>query len=245
MTLNRNSKKDYLLAISIEENQIIIYNSSFVPFQSIISNSPANVMNVLLTGYLVVGFRNSSICIYDQNSFGFVKELKHNAEIKGLLILPQTGELVSASIDGNILLWKPISFEKTTIQAIGNNLSQIALINNLEIISVASTNNSFQIFSKPPDSYTNTNNLTGHYDAVLDLAILDNGFLASGSADSTIKLWDNTLKNVANVTSGSSGHVRSVLALNVLKNHNLVSTSEDRTAKIWLTDLYVNIKTFN
>jgi len=228
MTLNRNSKKDYLLAISIEENQIIIYNSSFVPFQSIISSSPANVMNVLLTGYLVVGFRNSSICIYDQNSFGFVKELKHNAEIKGLLILPQTGELVSASIDGNILLWKPISFEKTTIQAIGNNLSQIALINNLEIISVASTNN-----------------LTGHYDAVLDLAILDNGFLASGSADSTIKLWDNTLKNVANVTSGSSGHVRSVLALNVLKNHNLVSTSEDRTAKIWLTDLYVNTKTFN
>ena len=168
----------------------------------------------------------------------------HNEEIKGLLILPQTGELVTASIDGNIILWDPISFTNTTIQVAMNSSKQIGLINNLEIISLANTSDSFQIFRK---AYTNNTvtTLTGHNDAVLDLAILSNGFLASGSKDCTIKVWDNTLKNIVNVTSASSGHVRPVLSLKVLQNNNLISTSEDKTAKIWLTDLYKNIRTIN
>ena len=142
----------------------MIYDStSFSTLWQINSSSQANVMNVLSNGNLVVGFRNNSICLYDQNSYFLT----------------------------NIVQWDSTTYSVNVIQkqtAPAVNLSQIAIINNLDLIIVPTTYDSFKILGKPATSYANTRNLIGHYDAVLDLDILNNGFLASSSKDTTIKV---------------------------------------------------------
>lgn len=75
----------------------------------------------------------------------------------------------------------------------------------------------------------------GHTDHILALAITsDNKFLASGSRDNLLKIWNpetmellNTLKGHRDAISGLSFRRRS---------HNLFSCSFDRTVKIWNLD---------
>jgi WD40 repeat protein len=72
--------------------------------------------------------------------------------------------------------------------------------------------------------------LTGHTNWVRALAVLQNGDLASGSYDNTVKIWnanDGTLKRTL------TGHTSYVDALAVLQNGDLASGSLDKTVKIW------------
>ena len=73
--------------------------------------------------------------------------------------------------------------------------------------------------------------LNGHTQTVSSLAVLANVDLASGSSDSTIRIWNiytglqkSLLENV---------HTSPVTALFALKNGNLVSGSADGTINIW------------
>ena len=82
------------------------------------------------------------------------------------------------------------------------------------------------------DTGTVKRTLAGHIGGVLVLAVLENGYLVSGSADKTIKIW-----KIWNVEDGTliktlTGHTKSVDALVVLNNGDLVSGSHDKI-KIW------------
>ena len=74
--------------------------------------------------------------------------------------------------------------------------------------------------------------LTGHTLSVKALTVLQNGNLVSGSADSTIKIWNPTTGALIQTLAG---HPAPVLALTVRQNGNLVSGSIDNTIKIWGT----------
>jgi WD40 repeat protein len=72
--------------------------------------------------------------------------------------------------------------------------------------------------------------LKGHSDAVSCLIMLSDGSLASGSRDSTIKIWDLNKKLTIKTLNGHTGPVTSLLSLS---NENLASSSEDKTVKMW------------
>ena len=56
--------------------------------------------------------------------------------------------------------------------------------------------------------------LNGHTDLVRALAVLNNGDLASGSADTTIKVWNATSEKLKRTIKG---HTSWVSSLNVFK----------------------------
>ena len=79
-------------------------------------------------------------------------------------------------------------------------------------------------------SGTELSTLNGHADEVISIALLPNGWLASGSGDKSIKVWNvEERKEVKTLR----GHTDAIVSLAVLKNGNLVSYSHDDTIKIW------------
>jgi phospholipase A-2-activating protein len=59
---------------------------------------------------------------------------------------------------------------------------------------------------------------------------LVNGDLASGSEDTTIKIWDSSTWELKRTLTG---HISYVTSLAVLQNGDLASGSYDQTLKIW------------
>ena len=68
-----------------------------------------------------------------------------------------------------------------------------------------------------------------HKSFITSLVLLKNGDLASGSEDSTIKIWNITTGQVKQTFRGGSG----VYCLAVLNNDLLASGSADNTIRIW------------
>ena len=84
--------------------------------------------------------------------------------------------------------------------------------------------------------------LQGHEDLVPCVAFsLDGRFLASGSADATIRLWDVKMGECCRILQGHSQWVRSVAFSPDGKL--LASGSEDRTIKLWEVETGQCIKT--
>ena len=81
-----------------------------------------------------------------------------------------------------------------------------------------------------PESGKELFTLSGHKYSVLALAMLPNGWLASGSSDDTVKLWDLDERRVVKTLRG---HCHSIFSLKVLDNGNLASGSWDDDIKIW------------
>jgi WD40 repeat protein len=74
--------------------------------------------------------------------------------------------------------------------------------------------------------------LAGHSDNVLSLALSPDGLiLASGSKDSTVKLWNYTSQTPELMTL--SGHSSAVNTIVFVSDQALASGSSDRTIKIW------------
>lgn len=74
------------------------------------------------------------------------------------------------------------------------------------------------------------NTLTGHNGSINCLKLLRNRRLASGSGDSSIKLWDlDNNKCIATLV----GHKKAINCLELLKSGHLSSGSDDNTIRIW------------
>ena len=86
------------------------------------------------------------------------------------------------------------------------------------------------------------NTLTGHSSNIFDLTLLPNGLIASGSADSTIKIWDIS-KTYPFYTL--SGHTSQVRALTLINNAYMASCSYDSTIKLWSLSSYSIVKSWN
>ena len=73
--------------------------------------------------------------------------------------------------------------------------------------------------------------LTGHTNSVYSIIQLNNGMIASGSSDKTIRIWDpnQDYKCIKTLT----GHTSYVISITQLNNGMIASGSGDKTIRIW------------
>ena len=83
--------------------------------------------------------------------------------------------------------------------------------------------------------------LAAHSDDVTALALLPSGLIASGSLDTTIKIWDITKTYPLYILTG---HKDSVRALIVMNEQYLASCSNDKTIKLWSLSSYSILKSW-
>ncbi len=102
-------------------------------------------------------------------------------------------------------------------------------------IAVAHENSTIVIWR---DSAFETNiKLNGHKDRVKSLAQFGVDLLASGSCDSTIKIWNLTTANSIKNLTEHKGCVNALISFKSLDTTYLLSASDDSSIKIWNSSL--------
>lgn len=149
--------------------------------------------------------------------------------------------IAAATQDCRVLL---LEFEKSNIglyrQFIGNNdeVTDLRFITGNDRLAVATNSEHVHIFD------TNTlgclDTLSGHKEAVLGLDYLENchgrKLVASGSKDTTVRVWDVTESSQASCIGMGTGHVSAVTAVAFCRKPDsnfLISGGADKLLRVW------------
>ncbi len=139
--------------------------------------------------------------------------------------------LISGSADSSIKLYDN---HLNNIQTLREHLGPILALNydhQLQIITSNSTEKNVQIFSFSCKQLIAKK--SAHNKSVSKICVLENGLIATGSDDTTIKVWKKNNEDSLELVTTLTEHTEKVNALILLKNTSLVSGSSDMTIKVW------------
>eukprot|EP00823_Brevimastigomonas_motovehiculus_P003672 TRINITY_DN227_c0_g1_i13.p1 TRINITY_DN227_c0_g1~~TRINITY_DN227_c0_g1_i13.p1 ORF type:complete len:432 (+),score=95.81 TRINITY_DN227_c0_g1_i13:35-1330(+) len=160
----------------------------------------------------------------------------HTETVRACVYLPSLECIASCSDDGSIRFWKVSSGEQMHVienAHTGRVIQLLSLDNGRRLVSGGYLDDSAIKVWETTNEYKCLQTLRGHSNGILSLCILKkNGWLASGSYDKNVKLWDLSKGEcVATLT----GHTSEVYGLAQLPHQDnlFVSCSYDQTLKIW------------
>jgi WD40 repeat protein len=155
----------------------------------------------------------------------------HPGAVYGVAFSSDHSYLASCDEFGTIKIWTSSSSWSAAYQmsAGGFCVSMLQLPNG-QIAAGGDSN--LQIWSPLTNQNAPLRTLTGHTNWVVSLALSPNGLiLASGSKDTTLKLWSYQTQTTSSMTL--TGHTNEVRAVCFVSNQILASGSWDNTIKIW------------
>ena len=207
------------------------------------------VLLPIYNGLLASCSKDKSIKIWNPTNGNLIKTINnaHNYSISSLDLLKTNDDsivLISGSYDCTIKLWnndfqllKCFNLNKTPIKFL------VILQKTQNTIATCSTDSSIiRIWELIKGTLITS--LIGHNDYISSMIVLSDGNLASGSYDSTIKLWN--ANNNYELIATLEGHSDWINVLVNLSNINcLASGSSDSSIKLWDIETNKLIKTLN
>lgn len=186
----------------------------------------------LKNGDLVSGANENNIKIWDRNNDWILKrELIGHSNSINCFDLFSNGNLLSGSSDNSIKIWD--TNDGRLLKNYNNGLSVISM-KILYNGDIAIANVNIKILKSDFISLRTT--LIGHSGGIYSLAQISNNYLASGSGDRTIIIWD--LKNYS-MKQTLLGHSNRISSIILLQNGYLASGSFDQIVKIWDTKNWI------
>ncbi len=178
---------------------------------------------------------DKTIRIWDQAELECIRILTGHT-VSGLAVV-ENEYLVSIS-DDTAIVWDSYSFSKiaSVNSTAVNGFFSVCTYFDYSFIT-SDYEGRIQIWSQSLES---SETLKGHSYTVTDLAVLNNGYLASAYFDGTLIIWNSSFHQLA-----KEKHSEAILALSVFQNGSLISCSSDGTCKTWDTDHYILIESIN
>lgn len=190
-------------------------------------SEPVKCITVLPDGRIVSGSWDKTIKIWDPNSGKCTKTLKGHSEGIYSLVVLDNDKLVSASDDHTIRIWDTNKDECKIFDGHFDQFDDLARLNKYHLVS-SSFNGAIYIWDANTGKCIMS--LGKHSDMVCCIAILANGYIASGHQDKTIRLWNpETGKCIKTI----AGYSNAVYSLTVVPNNRIVSNFGDNTIRIW------------
>ena len=228
----KNDYINYLLSSSLNETEIKIWDAqTFKYLKSINNNLTSSIFAIDSTDtYLAIGQSDSQIKIL-QNNFRNSYNIT-NQPISALAILPNNN-LVSVANDGISII------NSTTYLVIyrfaRNNvcdsneasIGSIAILPDSNVLYCCNTNtfgtNNIKIRNSSSNELVAT--LNGHTNEIKSLIILSNSNIASGSKDTTIKIWNSINYTLIASIKTDNDPNNWILALTNLPNSNFPNSN--------------------
>lgn len=202
-----------------------------------VSSSPVRSARfVTRKQWIVVGSDDYFIRVFNYNTMEKVRELEaHGDVIRCLVVHPILPYVLSCSDDHTIKLWNwDKNWESTKMEGHTHFVMQLCInpkdSNSFASASLDATIKIWNVSTPGKALYS----LVGHefgVNTVSYCATGDKPYLASGSDDYTVKVWDYQTKNCLATLEGHQDNVSSVLFHPDLPI--IISTSEDNTVNIW------------
>lgn len=170
-----------------------------------------------------------AICIWDTSDGSCVLKVNHSLNfltVDALVALPD-GRFASSSLkDNKVCVWDPADRDRVMWLIDQGPISCLAMLPNHTLASASHR----MVSVYHTSSGTLLHKLKGHTSFVTCLASLDDGKLASGSCDGTVRIWDVVGGVCLQTLKGSR---QTVLALAALPDGKLASGSADRLIRVW------------
>ncbi|KAK4652844.1 HNWD NOD-like receptor pc4 [Podospora pseudocomata] len=208
--------------------------------------------------WVASGSRDQTIKIWDTATGSCTQTLKgHGHIVTSVAISPDSKRVASGSYDNTIKIWDPATGSCTqTLKGHGDWVTSVAISPDSKWVASGSRDQTIKIWDTATGSCTQTlkghrdsvqsvasslnstrsctQTLKGHRDWVTSVAISpDSKWVASGSPDNTIKIWDAA---TGSCTQTLEGHGHMVTSVAISPDSKWVASgSYDKTIKIWDT----------
>lgn len=200
-------------------------------FVTALSYIPPGKVQLLPNGGLLSGSRDTTVLLWDaENPATPVAQLKgHQYQVTNVL-LANTGEIISASLDSTIKIWRGADCIQTLTGHEGAVLS-LLLLPSGDLLS-GGGDTTIRVWHGMPGNMHCTAIIKAHSDSVRGLALFEEiHAVVSASHDMTLKIWTMSCESIAELV----GHTAIVYCA---ASHGSVigSGSEDDTVKLWHAD---------
>jgi WD40 repeat protein len=216
----------------LKSSRIDYYDSSSQNLTKTVSHFHTDDIKFLkylsINGYVASASNDTTINVWDPNTWLSIRHYKNHSKMVFGLDQIDNDTIASVSLDRTIHVWS-ISTGKT-LKIINAGLAHYVktLSNGLIVCGLASTFNNLMIYNYSSGELVNS--LNGHNDSVESIEVLNEKFLASGSLDSKVIIWD-LKRNLSKFIL--IGHNKGVTCLKRVSSNLLASADSNGSIIIW------------
>jgi WD40 repeat protein len=176
-------------------------------------NGHLNVANTLIelkSDYLTSGSSDMTIKIWNKTSGLLIKTMTgHSNSIYNIKELP-SGLITSVSTDQTLKVWNTTTGEMISSFNLTQQLYSLKTISS-NLVAVETYSSPFNIYIINTETGLKNVTLTGHTNYIYVLKYLSTGELASGSGDTTIKIWNTTSGLLIKTLTGNTRGVLRII----------------------------------
>jgi WD40 repeat protein len=188
----------------------------------------------LKRGYIVSSAYDGTIEIRDDISYCLVLKLNEHSDHVSQVIELYNNYIASVSFDSTIKIWDLNKVHSIKTIYLDFNAFSLIQLKDRRLVCGGGTYFSIKLIeiqnNNILDIKKEINGLKGHKNTILSLLELQDGRLASGSADNSIKIWD-IKKHYCHITL--NGHENAVSSLIQISTKLIASGSWDKSIRIW------------